>query len=410
MHDGAWGDRVGGDSSGWLEPVGRAFREILALDRKYVGEERLEPERRTRPRALWRRTGSGKHCQSTSLQLIERKRIRMTKQSILITGVAGFLGSHLADALLARGHRVVGVDNLSHGSLENISEAQRNPNFEFHQIDVCDVDALRKVAEGVSAIAHLAAFKIPRYGKAIDTLLINSQGSHNALQVAVEQNAKFVLASTSDVYGKNPNIPFDEESESILGSSTVARWSYAVSKLYDEHLALAFADSYGIPVNVVRIFGSYGPRQNLTWWGGPQSVFIGAILRGETIPIHGDGLQTRSFTYVSDTVGGIVSVVENGTSGEIFNIGSTHEISILDLAKLIHRLSGSVQALDINMIPYDEIGGRRYEDVRRRVPNVEKAKRLLGFQAQVKLEEGLKRTIEWQRALYEADLVGVSAR
>jgi len=334
----------------------------------------------------------------------------MTKQSILITGVAGFLGSHLADALLARGHRVVGVDNLSHGSLENISEAQRNPNFEFHQIDVCDVDALRKVAEGVSAIAHLAAFKIPRYGKAIDTLLINSQGSHNALQVAVEQNAKFVLASTSDVYGKNPNIPFDEESESILGSSTVARWSYAVSKLYDEHLALAFADSYGIPVNVVRIFGSYGPRQNLTWWGGPQSVFIGAILRGETIPIHGDGLQTRSFTYVSDTVGGIVSVVENGTSGEIFNIGSTHEISILDLAKLIHRLSGSVQALDINMIPYDEIGGRRYEDVRRRVPNVEKAKRLLGFQAQVKLEEGLKRTIEWQRALYEADLVGVSAR
>jgi len=334
----------------------------------------------------------------------------MTKQSILITGVAGFLGSHLADALLARGHRVVGVDNLSHGSLENISEAQRNPNFEFHQIDVCDVDALRKVAEGVSAIAHLAAFKIPRYGKAIDTLLINSQGSHNALQVAVEQNAKFVLASTSDVYGKNPNIPFDEESESILGSSTVARWSYAVSKLYDEHLALAFADSYGIPVNVVRIFGSYGPRQNLTWWGGPQSVFIGAILRGETIPIHGDGLQTRSFTYVSDTVGGIVSVVENGTSGEIFNIGSTHEISILDLAKLIHRLSGSVQALDINMIPYDEIGGRRYEDVRRRVPNVEKAKRLLGFQAQVKLEEGLKRTIEWQRALYDADLVGVSAR
>jgi UDP-glucose 4-epimerase len=334
----------------------------------------------------------------------------MTKKSILITGVAGFLGSHLADALLARGHRVVGVDNLSHGSLDNVAEARRNPNFEFHQIDVCDLAALRKVAEGVSAIAHLAAFKIPRYGKAIDTLLINSQGSHNALQVAVEQNAKFVLASTSDVYGKNPNIPFSEESECILGSSTVARWSYAVSKLYDEHLALAFADAYGIQVNVVRIFGSYGPRQNLTWWGGPQSVFIGAILRGETIPIHGDGLQTRSFTFVSDTVGGIVSVIENGSSGEIFNIGSTHEISILDLAKLIHRLSGSDQPLDIKMIPYDEIGGRRYEDVRRRVPNVEKANRLLGFQAKVSLEEGLRRTIEWQRALHEAELVGAEIR
>jgi UDP-glucose 4-epimerase len=334
----------------------------------------------------------------------------MTKKSILITGVAGFLGSHLADALLARGHRVVGVDNLSHGSLDNVAEARRNPNFEFHQIDVCDLAALRKVAEGVSAIAHLAAFKIPRYGKAIDTLLINSQGSHNALQVAVEQNAKFVLASTSDVYGKNPNIPFSEESECILGSSTVARWSYAVSKLYDEHLALAFADAYGIQVNVVRIFGSYGPRQNLTWWGGPQSVFIGAILRGETIPIHGDGLQTRSFTFASDTVGGIVSVIENGSSGEIFNIGSTHEISILDLAKLIHRLSGSDQPLDIKMIPYDEIGGRRYEDVRRRVPNVEKANRLLGFQAKVSLEEGLRRTIEWQRALHEAELVGAEIR
>jgi UDP-glucose 4-epimerase len=334
----------------------------------------------------------------------------MTKKTILITGVAGFLGSHLADALLARGHRVVGVDNLSHGSLDNVVEAQRNPNFEFHQVDVCDLAALRKVAEGVSAIAHLAAFKIPRYGKAIDTLLINSQGSHNALQVAVEQNAKFVLASTSDVYGKNPNIPFSEESECILGSSTVARWSYAVSKLYDEHLALAFADAYGIQVNVVRIFGSYGPRQNLTWWGGPQSVFIGAILRGETIPIHGDGQQTRSFTFVSDTVGGIVSVIENGSSGEIFNIGSTHEISILDLAKLIHRLSGGDQPLDINMIPYDEIGGRRYEDVRRRVPNVEKANRLLGFQAKVSLEQGLLRTIEWQRALYEAELVGADVR
>jgi UDP-glucose 4-epimerase len=334
----------------------------------------------------------------------------MNKKTILITGVAGFLGSHLADALLARGHRVVGVDNLSHGSLDNIAEARRNSNFEFHQIDVCDLAALRKVAEGVSAIAHLAAFKIPRYGKAIDTLLINSQGSHNALQVAVEQNAKFVLASTSDVYGKNPNIPFSEESECILGSSTVARWSYAVSKLYDEHLALAFADAYGIQVNVVRIFGSYGPRQNLTWWGGPQSVFIGAILRGETIPIHGDGLQTRSFTFVSDTVGGIVSVIEKGSSGEIFNIGSTHEISILDLAKLIHRLSGSDQSLDINLIPYDEIGGRRYEDVRRRVPNVEKANRRLGFQAKVSLEEGLRRTIEWQRALYEAELVGADVR
>lgn len=328
----------------------------------------------------------------------------MNNEAVLITGVAGFLGSHLADALLAKGYRVVGADNLSHGTLENIREAQRSRDFEFHQIDVCDMDALRSVARGVSVIAHLAAFKIPRYGKAIDTLLINSRGCHNALQLAVEKQAKFVLASTSDVYGKNPKIPFTEESDLVLGPSTVARWGYAVSKLYDEHLTLSFADAYGIPINIVRIFGSYGPRHNLTWWGGPQSVFIGSVFRGEEIPIHGDGKQTRSFTYVSDTVSGILAVIEKGASGEVFNIGSNHEISIVELARLIHRLSGSKVPLKLKFIPYNDIGGRRYEDVRRRVPDTTKANQLLGFQAQVSLEDGLKRTIEWQKNIYEIEL------
>jgi UDP-glucose 4-epimerase len=333
-----------------------------------------------------------------------------TKKTIVITGVAGFLGSHLADVFLARDYRVVGIDNLSHGSLANLVEARRSPDFEFHELDVCELERFAKAAKGASFIAHLAAFKIPRYGKAIDTLLINAQGSHNALQIAVAEKAKFVLASTSDVYGKNPNIPFSEESDSIIGPSTVARWSYAASKLYDEHLALAFADAYGIPVNIVRIFGSYGPRQNVTWWGGPQSVFIDAILKGEEIPIHGDGKQTRSFTYVSDTVSGIAAMIEKGATGEIFNIGNTQEVSIADLATLIHRLSGSKSPLRLKFIPYDEIGARRYEDVRRRVPDVTKAGRLLGFAAKVGLEEGLKRTIEWQRALYEAEAALAGAR
>ncbi len=333
----------------------------------------------------------------------------MKQTRVLVTGAAGFLGSHLTDALLARGYEVIGVDNLSHGSLDNLEEALRHPNFQFYKEDVCDLPALRRVSEGVSLIAHLAAFKIPRYGKAIDTLLINSQGSHSVLQLATELNAKFVLASTSDVYGKNPVIPFSEDSDSVLGPSTIARWAYASSKLFDEHLVFAFADAYGIPVNVVRIFGSYGPRQNLTWWGGPQSVFIGSIFRGEVIPIHGDGLQTRSFTYVSDTVRGIVSVMENGPSGEIFNIGSTHEISIVDLAKMIHRIAGVDEPLEMKFTPYDEISaGRKYEDVRRRVPDVSKASRLLDFRATMSLEEGLKTTIEWQRPL-EASKLLVSA-
>jgi len=330
----------------------------------------------------------------------------MKQERVLVTGAAGFLGSHLTDALLAKGYKVVAVDNLSHGSLENLQEASRHPNFEFHKEDVCDLQAMRHVSENVSLIAHLAAFKIPRYGKAIDTLLINSQGSHNILQLAAELKAKFVLASTSDVYGKNPTIPFSEESDLILGPSTIARWAYASSKLFDEHLAFAFADAYGIPVNVVRIFGSYGPRQNLTWWGGPQSVFIGSIFRGEIIPIHGDGLQTRSFTYVSDTVRGILAVMEHGAPGEVFNIGSTQEICIVDLAKLIHSIAGATDPLRMKFTPYNEISaGRKYEDVRRRVPDVSKASRLLGFKATVGLEEGLKTTIEWQRALHEAELL-----
>lgn len=328
----------------------------------------------------------------------------MNEKTVLITGAAGFIGSNLSDALLARGHRVIGFDNLSHGLESNLEEARGNPNFSFYQGDVCDRGALRDAARGADVIAHLAAHKIPRYGKAEDTLLINSEGGHNALEVAAENRAKFILASTSDVYGKNPSIPFSETSDSVIGTSTVARWGYAVSKLFDEHLALAYADSRKIPVVIMRIFGSYGPRHALSWWGGPQSVFIDAILQDEPISIHGDGLQTRSFTYVSDTVSGFVAAIErNDVAGEIFNIGNTKEISILELGKLIHRLSESTRPLNLKFIPYHEISkGRAYEDVRRRVPDVSKAERLLDFHARVELEEGLSRTIKWQREVRTA--------
>jgi len=329
----------------------------------------------------------------------------MSAKTILITGAAGFLGSHLTDALLGRGHRVIGVDNLSHGLLSNLQQASQNPWFSFHKLDVCELDGFRKVAEGADVIVHMAAYKIPRYGKAEETLLINTKGSHNALEVAAEQEAKFILASTSDVYGKNPVTPFSEASDCVLGSSTVPRWGYAVSKLFDEHLAFAYADSRKLPVTIIRIFGSFGPRQALSWWGGPQSVFIDSILNGEPIPIHGDGLQTRSFTYVSDTVSGFVAAIENDeVSGEIFNIGNTREITIVDLAKLIHSLSGATSPLKLQFTPYNEISkGRKYEDVRRRVPDVTNAQGKLGFRARVDLEEGLKITIEWQKAIRAAE-------
>jgi UDP-glucose 4-epimerase len=295
--------------------------------------------------------------------------------------------------------------------LRNLEAAQRNPRFEFRQIDVCDMEAMKTAARDIDVVMHLAAFKIPRYGAAIDTLLINSQGSYTALQVAKERGAKFVITSTSDVYGKNVELPFSETSNCVIGPSTVARWSYAVSKLYDEHLAFAFAEAYNIPVTIIRVFGSYGPRQNLSWWGGPQSVFIDAILRGETIPIHGDGQQTRSFTFVSDTVGGIQAAVESdAANGHIFNIGSTQEISIVDLAKMIHRLCGAKDKLNLQFVPYDEINGKKYEDVMRRVPDVSKAGELLGFRAKVGLEDGLLRTIEWQKAIRAAERDCVEAK
>lgn len=329
-----------------------------------------------------------------------RNQQTMNPKNILVTGAAGFLGSHLCDLLLSHGHRVIGVDDLSQGKKENLSDALRSPRFSFHLLDVTDAASLRAVSDGVEAIAHLAAYKIPRYGNRLKTVLVNSQGSLNVLELAAEKKAKFLITSTSDVYGMNPDIPFTETSTSVIGTSTVPRWAYAVSKLLDEHLAFGFQEDYGIPVTVLRIFGSYGPRHHLSWWGGPQSVFIDAILRNQPIPIHGDGLQTRSFTFVSDTVAGIGAALESDTANnEIINIGSTYEIPIVELARMIHRLADTPEPLKLEFVPYAQISGKEYQDVRRRVPDVTKAEELLGFNAKVTLEDGLLRTIEWQRAV-----------
>jgi UDP-glucose 4-epimerase len=219
----------------------------------------------------------------------------MQKKKFLITGAAGFLGANLVERVVADGHSVLAMDNLSMGKLANLEGLLGRPGVEFLQADVTQSSAFEKVAGDYDVIVHLAAFKIPRYGKAIDTLKINYQGTENALEYARRTGCKAVLASTSDVYGRNPKLPFSEEgSDSVIGSSKSPRWAYAVSKLFDEHLGLAYADAYGFPVTILRFFGSYGPRQHLSWWAGPQSVFIDCVLNDKPIPVHGDGLQTRS--------------------------------------------------------------------------------------------------------------------
>lgn len=322
------------------------------------------------------------------------------RQRILVTGAAGFLGSHLVERLLAEGHEVVGLDNLSMGKVENVAHHLADPAFRLVRADIAGPSAFDDVSGRFDCVVHLAAFKIPRYGKAIDTLRINSRGTENVLDFAQRAAGKCVVASTSDVYGRNPKLPFSEESDSVIGSSTIARWGYAVSKLFDEHLAFAYQDAFGLPVTVLRFFGSYGPRQHLSWWGGPQSVFIDAVFNDREIPIHGDGLQTRSFTYVSDTVEGIyAATVKPEANGELFNIGSTHEITILDLAKTIKRLANTPHPLRVKFVPYESFTGRRYEDVRRRVPDVSRAERILGVKATVGLDEGLALTIDWQRSV-----------
>lgn len=321
-------------------------------------------------------------------------------QKILVTGVAGFLGSHLLEKLLTSGHEVVGIDNLSMGKLDNVAEHLTNKAFQFLQKDVTEKSTFENLDTHFDCIVHLAAFKIPRYGKAIDTLKINYQGTENVLELARKLNCKCVLASTSDVYGRNPKLPFNEDDNSVIGSSKVARWSYAVSKLFDEHLAFAYQDSYGVPVVILRFFGSYGPRHHLSWWGGPQSVFIEQVLNDGEITIHGDGLQTRSFTYVSDTIAGIyAATTKPEANGEIFNIGSNHEINILELAKTIKRLSNTPGELKVKFIPYESFTGGKYEDVRRRVPDSGRCENILGVKAVVGLEEGLSNTIAWQRSL-----------
>ena len=316
-------------------------------------------------------------------------------ERILITGVAGFIGSNLADSLLEKGYHVVGVDNMSQGEKLNLSRLIRHPSFEIHYIDIRDEAALKVTAKGCKLIVHLAAYKIPRYTDSLDTLMINSIGSEIVLKAALDEGAKVVAASTSDVYGKNPDVPFNEESNLVMGNPNVKRWAYAISKMFEEQMLFAYNQRFGIDVVPIRFFGGYGPNQNLTWWGGPQSVFINKALDNEEIEVHGNGLQTRSFTYISDHVDGIIRTIENSAANnKVFNIGNTFEISILDLAKLIWKLVRGDEVPKIKFIPYSTFG--KYEDVMRRIPDITRARTLLDFKPEVDLENGLRRTIEWQ--------------
>jgi nucleoside-diphosphate-sugar epimerase len=318
-------------------------------------------------------------------------------KTVLITGGAGFLGSHLSRALLGKGYRVIVLDDLSHGSMENISDYIPSPEFAFFQGDVLDKNFLIEISQGTDILVHFATYKIPREGDALRTIEVNTKGTETILEVAKEKKLSVILGSTDDVYGKNPELPFSEESALVIGNSNSIRWSDAISKMYAEQLCFAYQEAYQVPINILRFSIIYGPRQRKDWWGGPLGVFIEKALGREPIPIHGDGLQVRNFVYVSDAVEGILRVIEKEEiQGEVFNIGSLDHLRILDLAFQIWSLAGNEGKPEIDFIAYPDLC-QDYEDVRVRDVDLAKVRYLLSYHPQIGIKEGLKRTIDWFR-------------
>ena len=317
---------------------------------------------------------------------------------ILITGVAGMIGSHLLDSLLLKGCCVVGIDDLSYGSMENIEHNLSNPKFKFSRIDVQEESAIQTLTKETDIVVHLAAVKkISMADSSFPTLQVNVRGTENVLKAAKISNTKFVFASTSDVYGCSLDLPFREDADMLIGPSMIKRWSYAVSKLYCEQLVFAYHQEYGLPAVVLRYFGGFSDRSSLSWSGGHIPIFIDAVLNNEDITIHGDGTQTRSMAYVSDLVDGTVLAMFSDTAiGEIINLGNTEELSVLDTAYLIHDLAGVSGDPKIKHIPFEKIFGN-YHDIMRRVPDLSKAEKLLGYSPKVSIRDAIVRTISARR-------------
>ncbi len=315
--------------------------------------------------------------------------------NVLITGGAGYIGSHLADRLLAEGHSVTVLDDLSTGSRDNIAHLLGRPDFDWVEGDVRDEALTARLVARCEVVFHLAAVvgvaNVVR--NPLACIQVNVEGTQAILASAFAHKRRVVFASSSEVYGKSPAMPLREDDDRVLGATRVPRWSYAVSKALDEHLCFAYA-SRGLEVSVVRYFNSYGPRMSLSGYGSVVARFIMQALGGEPLTVYGDGRQTRCFTYVRDTVEGTVLAAEHPAAvGQAFNIGSETEITVQRLAEQVLELTQSNSP--ITYVPYEKAFGTDFEEPRRRRPSIEKARRILGFEPVVPLEDGLKETIRW---------------
>lgn len=319
---------------------------------------------------------------------------------ILITGGAGFIGSHLAESYLKGGNDVHIIDDLSTGSLDNITRLQNNPAWKKRlsvSIDtILNRKLLRQLVEQCDTVFHLAAAVGVEYVLAnpIDSIKTNIQGTENVLEECSKFNKRILIASSSEVYGKHSHAPLVESDNIIYGSSRKFRWSYAASKLMGEFMALAYYRSSALKVTIVRLFNTIGPRQSGRY-GMVVPRLINQALKGAPLTVYGDGKQTRTFTSINDVVWALMQLVEEeNTEGELFNIGGTEEISILDLAKRVITLSGSSSS--IQRVPYDKAFRDGFEDMQRRVPGIEKIRTVIGYDPQTPLDTMLERIIHSQ--------------
>ncbi|MFQ5874257.1 MAG: GDP-mannose 4,6-dehydratase [Dehalococcoidia bacterium] len=324
-------------------------------------------------------------------------------RSALITGGAGFVGSHLAEVLLERGYSVWVIDDLTTGGVENIEHLKGRRGFSYVFDTIFSKPLMAELVDRADVIFHLAAAVGVKLivENPVRTIETNIKGSEIVLELASKKQKKVLLTSTSEVYGKTNHPLFNEESDLVLGATSKSRWCYAASKIVDEFLAKAYWKEKGLPIVIARLFNTVGPRQSGRY-GMVLPRFVRQALLEEPITVYGDGSQRRSFTWVGDTVRALIGLSEHPEAvGEVFNIGHGKDISILELAKLVKEMTGSKS--DIVFIPYEEAYEEGFEDMQRRLPDISKIGKLIGYQPTLDLGGILERIIAYYRAKLEGE-------
>ena len=316
---------------------------------------------------------------------------------VLITGGAGFIGSHLADEYLQRGDEVLVIDDLSTGTIDNIQHLKSNPKFHYTIDSVHNQPVTAELVDQCDVVFHLAAAVGVKLivESPVRTIETNVRGTEVVLALANKKQKRVLIASTSEVYGLSTDVPFKEDGNLVMGATTKGRWSYACSKAIDEFLALAYWREKKLPTTIVRLFNTVGPRQTGRY-GMVIPTFVKQALAGRPITVYGDGKQTRCFGYVGDVVGALIKLMDSADSvGQVFNIGSSEEISILRLAEKVKELTQSTS--EIVFVPYDDAYEEGFEDMPRRVPDTTKISQLVGFKPKMTLDGILETVIRFHR-------------